>query len=642
MEKMNISIQKQMEQLWEYVDDSILASLLLIRQLIQDGKAQPLFSAEVDSGESCCLEEILSDSCERDCMSAITKTLTLLKPRFPFVERLIEQNEKKKMEEDVLRKLVCLLSDVSADDLPSALIYENYLKRKVPVCNTASGDFYTPKNIVQCLAALLDSRYGTIYQDEESYMRTQIDLILNGLYVDLGEVPANTLQDDQHKDKKFDYILANPPFNSANWCDGYQRYSDCGWRYGVPPHSNANFAWLQHILCHLKLNSRAAVILPNGTLTTQISREVIIRKSIVEDNLVEAIITLPPGLFDSTKIPCCIWLLQNTHRKTDEILFVDAAHMRPEITKEITSAHIEQLMDLLDRHRQGELHGSTEWYGVASLDTIKQNEFILSPNLYISVSRPGTAEIRGEYEKFIKVIDEISALPVEEAVLASIVEWKDIEAAKFWQKANLLELYSVFGGVTKRKDSFGKGCPLLDVKSVIHYPYVPDGIAVCVDVTEEEKEKYSIKYGDIFLNRTSETIKELACCSVATKDQDVVYSGFLKRLRPSGEHIMNPFYAICYFSSQIYRWEIEKVSTVYTTYASMDNRKLSKIMIYYPNEEMQKRIGGTMYTVFQYRQKCSDVALENLLKEFERMLIQQHITYPILCIQNKEGDYQCR
>lgn len=517
MEKMDRSIQKQIEQFRESVDDSILASLLLIRQLTQDGEAQSGFPAEMNFGKSCRLEEILSDNGECDCMSSITRALTWLKPRFPFVERLIEQNEKQKVEEDVLRELVCLLSDVSTDDLPSALIYECYLQRKVPVCHTKVGDFYTPKNIAQCLAALLDSRYGTIYdpccgsgallfaaqmyskqnlklygqtQDEESYMRSQIDLVLNGLCVDLGEAPANTLQDDRHKDKKFDYIIANPPFNSANWCNDYQRHSDCRWRYGVPPHSNANFAWLQHILGHLNSNSRAAVILPNGTLTTQIYSEFAIRKSIVEDNLVEAIITLPPGLFYATKIPCCIWLLQNTDKKTGEILFIDTAHMRPKITKEITSAHIEQLKELLDEHRQGELHGSTEWYGVASLERIKQNEFLLSPNLYTSVSRPGTAEIREEHKKLIKVIDEISALPIDEAVLASIVAWKDTEAAKCWQKANLHEIYSVFGGVIKRKDFFGKGCPLLDVKSVIHSPYVPDSIAVCVDVTDRRgKEK---------------------------------------------------------------------------------------------------------------------------------------------------------
>lgn len=109
-----------------------------------------------------------------------------------------------------------------------------------------------------------------------------------------------------------------------------------------------------------------------------------------------------------------------------------------------------------------------------------------------------------------------------------------------------------------------------------------------------------------------------------------------------GEHIINPFYAICYFRSEIYRWEIENVSTVYTTYASMNNRQLSKIMIYYPDERMQQKIGDTLFMVFQYRQKCSDMAQENLLKEFERMLLRQYITYPILCIQNEEGDYQCR
>lgn len=473
-------------------------------------------------------------------------------------------------------------------------------------------------------------------------MQSQMNLLLHGIYVDLGKAAANTLLDDQHKSKKFDYIIANPPFNSANWFDDNVTFYDDRWHFGVPPRSNANFAWLQHILSHLNQNGRAAVILPNGTLTTQTYREAGIREAIIQNNLIEAIIALPAGLFYSTKVPCCIWLLTNTNRKKDEVLFIDAVHMTPTIKKEITSVQVDQLKGLVDKHRQGKLHTCTEWYGVASLETIEKNGFILSPNLYTVVSRPRAVEVRREYEKLTEVIDKLSILSVDETILSSIVSWRNADAAKFWEKAFLLEIYDVFGGVTKSKDCFGKGFPVLDVKTVIHSPYMPDSFSSYVDVTEEEKIKYDIKYGDVLLNRTSETIKDLACCCISLGNQNAVYSGFIKRLRPRGKQIIDPLYASCYFRSEIYRWEVENVSTAYTTYASIDNKKLSKISVYFPDAEMQQKIGSTLFDVFQFQRRCSDKLQKRLLNEFDRLLIQQYITYPILRLQNKDGDYQCR
>ncbi len=670
MKVMYNTIQRKIDQLCGHMDDSILISLLLLRHLSQAG-SHSLFLTNNDAEQADFhLWEIVLTKQEGSYMSSITRALTLIESLFPFVHKLIAQNERQTVEESVLEQLIYLLSDIPINNLSCAAIYENHMQRKVFAGHLTSsyGDFYTPKGIAQCLTALLDPDQGTVYdpccgsgalllaaqkyskqnlnlygqtQDEGSYLLSQINLILHGVYVDLGKTAASTLLDDQHKDKKFNYIIANPPFNNANWFTARIPFHDNRWCFGVPPRSNANFAWLQHIISHLRPNGRAAVILPNGTLTTQTYSEADIRMAIIQNKLIEAIIALPPGLFYLTKVPCCIWLLANSDNKNGEVLFIDAAHMRPDIKKNFTSIHIEQMTEVINKHRQRNLHTCTEWYGVASLETIEQNGFILSPNLYTAVSRPKASDIQGEYEKLIKVIDELSALPIDETLLSSIVLWKNAEVAKRWEKAPLLEIYSVFGGVTKSKSFFGKGFPLLDVKTVIHSPYMSDSISIYVDVTEEEKTKYGIKYGDVLLNRTSETIEELACCCVSLKDQDAVYGSFIKRLRPRDKQIIDPLYAACYFRSEIYRWEVENVSTVYTTYASIDNKKLSKISVYFPDKETQKKIGRTLFEVRQCQEQCSDKLQQQLLKEFERLLIQQYITYPILCIQSKDGDYQC-
>ncbi len=659
-------LQKEMEQLVDRIDNRIFLSLLLIRHLSQNG-----FSTKYDTEGNISqtvahLWEIVQTNENGTYISSIRKALTVVEPFFPFIHQLKVPNETQTTEDDTLKQLIDLLTDISSSDLSCVLIYFYYLQKKR---TTSFGDFYTPQDIAQCLASLMEPSQHTAYdpccrsgvllsaiqtysghrlklfgqsQEENSYLLSQIYLILNGVTVDFGKTTANTLLDDQHNDKKFDYILANPPFNSADWYNDDHTINDNRWRYGIPPRSNANFAWLQHIISHMDRNGRAAVILPNGTLTTQTRREASIRRSIVEDHLVEAIISLPPGLFYSAKIPCCIWLLSNTDNKNDDILFIDTLHMKPKIKNMITAGHMEQLNKLIKKYRQGTPQNCTDWYGIASLQMIKQNDFLLSPNLYTDVSRPAPSVIQKKYEDLIQIIDKLSVLSIDESVLGSIMSWKHTNATNSWEKAGLVQIYDVFGGLTKSKSYFGKGYPLLDVKTVIHSPYVPDYLSSNVEVTREEKLKYDIQYGDVLLNRTSETINQLACCCVALENQNAVYSGFIKRLRPWNQYILDPKYASCYFQSEIYRWEVEHVSTVYTTYASIDNKKLSKIAVYFPDIKIQKKIGDTVYNVYLYQKQCTDKLQNDLLKEFSRLLIQQYITYPILCIQNKDGDYKCK
>lgn len=117
---------------------------------------------------------------------------------------------------------------------------------------------------------------------------------------------------------KADYILANPPFNDSDW-SGNLLQSDSRWKYGVPPVSNANFAWVQHMLFHLAPTGRAGIVLSNGSLSSNTSNEGKIRQEFIENNLVECIISLPDKLFYSTQIPACLWFISKA-KKRDDIL----------------------------------------------------------------------------------------------------------------------------------------------------------------------------------------------------------------------------------------------------------------------------------------------------------------------------------
>ena len=105
---------------------------------------------------------------------------------------------------------------------------------------------------------------------------------------------------------KADFIIANPPFNLSDW-GGENLKDDVRWKYGVPPSGNANFAWIQHMIHHLSPTGIVGFVMANGSLSSNSSGEGEIRKSIIEDDLVDCVVSMPGQLFYSTQIPACLW-----------------------------------------------------------------------------------------------------------------------------------------------------------------------------------------------------------------------------------------------------------------------------------------------------------------------------------------------
>jgi type I restriction enzyme M protein len=140
-----------------------------------------------------------------------------------------------------------------------------------------------------------------------------MNLAIRGIEANLGEQPADSFVRDLHPDLKADYILANPPFNVSDW-SGQMLRDDVRWKFGVPPVGNANYAWIQHFIHHLAPpNGRgggiAGFVMANGALSTNTSGEGGIRKNIIEADLVDCIIAMPPQLFLTTGIPVCLWFV---------------------------------------------------------------------------------------------------------------------------------------------------------------------------------------------------------------------------------------------------------------------------------------------------------------------------------------------
>ena len=156
---------------------------------------------------------------------------------------------------------------------------------------------------------------------------------------------------DLHKDLKADFILANPPFNDSDWSGNLLRV-DARWQYGVPPVNNANYAWMQHFIYHLKPKGIAGFVLAKGSLTSKTSGEGDIRKALIEARLIDCIVNLPTKLFLNTQIPVCLWFVSRSksngkfRNRRDEILFIDArnlGHLINRRTRELSEEDIQKI-----------------------------------------------------------------------------------------------------------------------------------------------------------------------------------------------------------------------------------------------------------------------------------------------------------
>lgn len=245
-------------------------------------------------------------------------------------------------------------------------VYEYFLQEFAVNATKEEGEFYTPHDVVQLIASMIEPYDGTLYdpacgsggmfiqsaelvkskqgsissvnvygQEKEAatYRLAKMNLVLRGISHHLGDMSDSSFTNDLHKGLYFDYIMANPPFNLKGWYDENLQ-NDPRWAdYVTPPASNANYAWILHMLSHLKkMNGVAGFLLANGALNDSDTLE--IRKRLIQNDKVEAIIVLPRELFITTDISVTLWILnqnkkggnyhgRNLRNREHEILFMD-------------------------------------------------------------------------------------------------------------------------------------------------------------------------------------------------------------------------------------------------------------------------------------------------------------------------------
>ena len=316
-------------------------------------------------------------------------------------------------------------------------VYEYFLKEFAVNATKEEGEFYTPHDVVQLIATVIEPFDGTLYdpccgsggmfiqssalvkakqgdisrinvygQEKEAatYRLAKMNLALRGISHNLGEESDSSFSNDQHKGLYFDYIMANPPFNLKGWWDENLR-NDPRWTdYGVPPESNANYAWILHMLSHLKpLDGVAGFLLANGALGDTDAIE--IRKQLIKNDKVEAIIILPRELFITTDISVTFWILNQNKKggkyhgrelrnREKEILFMDLRTwtdnpVKGEQKKKVL-LNAEQIQRVADIYHKWQAIGTDgtnfavpELYRSVGIDEIEKNGWTLVPSKYI-------------------------------------------------------------------------------------------------------------------------------------------------------------------------------------------------------------------------------------------------------------------
>jgi len=317
-------------------------------------------------------------------------------------------------------------------------VYEYFLRKFAIKEGKGKGEFYTPKTIVNLMAELIEPYKGIIYDPacgsggmfvqsikfieshqgskkevsiygQESspttYKLAKMNLAIRGISANLGEKHADTFSNDQHKDLKADFIMANPPFNQKDWRGENELIDDPRWKgYDVPPKSNANYGWILNMVSKLSENGVAGFILANGALSGG-SEEYKIRKKLIENNLIEAVIIIPRDTFYTTDISVTLWIInrnkkertatindqaKNYRNREKEVLFMDLRRWGSEYEKKFVQLTEEDISKVAGHyHNWQQKDWETTYKNIpefcqsVDFDTLKENDFSLVPSKYI-------------------------------------------------------------------------------------------------------------------------------------------------------------------------------------------------------------------------------------------------------------------
>lgn len=439
----------------------------------------------------------------RSAARLIDDALEAVEKENPRLKGVIEKNRYMQLQIEPA-KLVGLISEVvssipfrhaslNAKDILGH-VYEYFLGQFALAEGKKGGQYYTPKSIVSVIVEMLEPYSGKVYDpamgsggffvQSEAFIEAHggrlgaisvygqesnpttwrlaaMNMAIRGIDFNFGKQPADTFLSDQHPDLRADYVMANPPFNISEWWDG-RLEGDPRWIYGTPPKSNANFAWVQHMLYHLAPTGSMALLLANGSMSSNTKGEGEIRRALVEADLVECMLALPGQLFTNTQIPACVWFLTKNKKarvirhaeggttfrrdRTGQVLFIDArqlGYMKDRVLRDFNAEDMAKITDTFRKWRHdesafradgmrrgttlpsiepGDLYADVKGFcKSATLAEIAAHGHVLTPGRYV-----GAEDVADDGEPFDekmqKLVTELNAQFAESAKLEQAIK----------------------------------------------------------------------------------------------------------------------------------------------------------------------------------------------------------------------------
>lgn len=387
---------------------------------------------------------IMKNSKQDDISLKIDTALHTVEKNNPSLKGALPDNYFSRLNMDV-SKLSALLDTINNIDTLKdkqqdvvGRVYEYFLGKFALAEGKGKGEFYTPKSIVNLIAEMIEPYKGIIYDPAcgtggmfvqsvkfieshqgnkrevsiygqelttTTYKLAKMNLAIRGISANLGAVAADTFGRDQHPDLKADFIMANPPFNLKDWRAANELTDDPRWKgYDLPPTSNANYGWILNMVSKLSVNGVAGFVLANGALSGG-GEEYKIRKKLIKNKLVEAIIILPRNMFYTTDISVTLWILNNNKKehtvtlpdetrqyrnREDEILFMDLRQQGEPFEKKYTQFSPEHIRDFAKTYHDWQQIGHEtnyedvpEYCYSATIKEVKAKDYSLVPSKYI-------------------------------------------------------------------------------------------------------------------------------------------------------------------------------------------------------------------------------------------------------------------
>ncbi len=408
-------------------------------------KSQNIFWVPVEArwfGNTVTGDQGLQDDAEQAYIGKrIDNAMAVLEKENSKLKKVLPKDFARQQSNVRLGELVNLISTIGFNDTerPSrdifTHVYEYFLSQFAFQEGKKGGQFYTPKSVVNLVVECLEpykgriydpamgsggffvsrNRFIKMYSDQKHFQKTKqnisfygqesnpttwrlvaMNMAIRGIDFNFGKEPADTFHKNQHPDLKADFIMTSPPFNISNW--GRDKLiKDRRWKYGIPPKNNANFAWIQHVIDHLSPRGYVGIVLANGSMSSDINNEGMIRKKLLESDLVDCMIAFPGQLFLNTQIPACIWILakdksgkDGKRKRKNEVLFIDARNTGEMINRTqraFSDNEIQKIAGIYHSWRnKGKKYADIKGFCKSSvLEEIKSNNYVLTPGKYVEI-----------------------------------------------------------------------------------------------------------------------------------------------------------------------------------------------------------------------------------------------------------------